>query len=159
MGPRNVSTPCGISLSLLSLRQGKESMLARKLIKVLIAEERDHVVSLLQECAELNIRDVKIECMSVATQEELELQVKTWSPTVIIVSAFHTSIDCMSALHNQRHGLASLVVISEKTEPQLSTSFLESGATAYLPLDDTFEEVDNLLNLVITLSPDKSQIH
>ena len=132
--------------------------MADKKVRVLVIDDQESFYSLLSEYAEMCRHEHKIECQHALGAEAALKAVSSWEPSIILLDAHLSGEDSYAMVHRLRGNGAAIVVTSDLPSREIEESAKAHGADGYLPKLTNPDDMDFLLEFLVAVSGEGSQL-
>jgi DNA-binding response OmpR family regulator len=131
----------------------------KKSVRLLVIHESTLYSDLIREHCELLSHEYRIDCKVASDCKLASTLMQCWIPTVVLIDAYGSSVDCVQFLEDWGKGLIPIVVVSDFLSSTIKNAMLSRGATEYLTTGDMPEDVEYLLERVVDMSPEALDLH
>jgi DNA-binding response OmpR family regulator len=132
---------------------------SKKVVRLLVIHESALYSSLIVEHAELLSHEHEIHCQQASTYFEASRKMQDWVPTAVLLDAYSTTVDCVKFLDEWGQGISQIFVVSDFLSEDSRNALMLRGAAEYITTGETPEEMESLLEKMVSLSPSDLALH
>lgn len=131
----------------------------KKKVRLLVVDDQPEYFEFIQEFSEICSHVYDIVCTYADTGEKAFELIRTWEPSIVLVDVHTANLDCFEFLDRCKRGAQPVIAVSNEQSKEIERSVLAKGATAYLPKTENPDEMESLLQEIISFSDELPEAH
>ena len=131
----------------------------QKIVRLLVVDDQQTYYNLLRDYVDMCSHEYQIECAYAANGQQAINLCNSWHPSIVLLDAHLPDVNGFGLLEKMIEGVASIVITSSSHSHAIEEAAKNRGANGYLPKTDNFDDLEYVLNYIVTVSCDHIESH